>query len=824
MRVNNETFLKVLFGARYKDVHVTSFKYDPLNIPNDEHLKAWKGDTFDKYTLKENENQYFTISLFDKDEQHIARRRKSLFQQTHVIVLDDVKEKLSLTEVKKLPSPTYILETSPGSEQWGYVLTSPETNRHTVENLLDGLVANGLAPNAKDPGMKGVTRYVRLPDGVNTKKSKMVNGKPFQCLIKKWNPFNTVTLEQLAQPFCVDLYKKRREERLDGATDIPDHPLLNVGLNIKEIRSKGRFDITCPWVEEHTKQVDSGTGIFTNEDGSLGFKCHHGHCENRTGKDLMEYLEDKKPGFTQKYNEWKFQHNMKELVNDVNETPQNEDQLLDFIKESDKSSKQCREYIKLLLKEVDQKDQMERDHYHDSIIEVMGYTKKTFKNILEDLRETWYDNKPISFYDNVVYIKEQNRFYEYSTQIFLTPDAFQNSYSHIDSDAKKQALNNGRVTKVDKIDFAPKKPRIYEQDGVTCANTWNAIRENKGQPGDCTPWLKHWDTLGWSDHKEHMLKWMAYTILHPENKINHMLLLGGMEGTGKDFLLYPLKIAMGNYYKTIDGHVLLSGFNDYLLNTAYLHINEAELGDRREALEISNKLKPLAAAPPDTLRVNQKGITPIDVQNIVNLSMTTNSQIPIKLSGASRRFYAVWSDLNVRSKNNEMLPEWLKYFSSLWDWMKKGGVNHCIYHLRNNIDLSDFKPGEAPKMTDFLRDIQESSKSPAQLTIEAFIEHEVGAFKSDLITTTTACETIRSAMFSDVDYMYQLPNWFTPVKVGRIFQDIQSCVRLRGRKNNIDKKIWAIRNVEKYKDMSMKELYDEYEKQIEVNKVITVLK
>ena len=83
-------------------------------------------------------------------------------------MLDDVKEKLNLEEVNRLPAPSWV-ETSKGSEQWGYILTEPCTERHQVENLLDGLVANGLAPDGRDPGMKGVTRYVRLPDGYNTK-------------------------------------------------------------------------------------------------------------------------------------------------------------------------------------------------------------------------------------------------------------------------------------------------------------------------------------------------------------------------------------------------------------------------------------------------------------------------------------------------------------------------------------------------------------------------------------------------------------------------------------------------------------------------------
>ena len=214
MPSNNE-FLSVLFGADSQWAHVTDFSYDPSNMPDGKSLSAWKGDYFSRYQFGEQTNQYFTISTFMPDEKNVARRRKVLYRYTHVIVLDDVKEKLSLEQAQKLPTPTWVLETSPGSEQWGYVLNEPCSDRGRVENLLDGLVANGLAPDGKDPGMKGVTRYVRLPEGYNNKASKLVNGQPFKCRITEWNPFYRVTLEQLAEPFAVNLNAVRRETRVD---------------------------------------------------------------------------------------------------------------------------------------------------------------------------------------------------------------------------------------------------------------------------------------------------------------------------------------------------------------------------------------------------------------------------------------------------------------------------------------------------------------------------------------------------------------------------------------------------------------------------------
>ena len=853
----NLEFVTALFGDDAPWAHVTYFPYDPNAIPEGRHLASWKGDYFSRYSFGKNTNQYFTISNFYSDDQGVARRRKALFRHTPVIVLDDVKEKLSMEEVSKLPLPSWILETSKGSEQWGYILDTPCTTRSRVENLLDGLVANGLAPEGKDPGMKGVTRYVRMPDGVNTKSSKLVDGQPFKCQITLWSPDHKVSIESLALPFEVDLDAVRRESRTDGAAEVSDHPLLDLPdlIHVKEVRSAGRFDITCPWVDEHTGADDSGSAIFTNDDGSMGFKCHHGACQERTGRDLLKLLEGLNPGFGVQFANWKVMRSFQAIVgsevsfnspeiappppppeisfNSPATVPEvsflappattapvadsGVDQMIGALGREIPGSAAARNMAQQILKVVDDLPQIDKLHIHNQICDVMTWSKTDFKDIIRDLREQWYAQakKDSSFYDEVFYIKEQNQFYDWKSRIFFTVEAFQNSFSHEDAEAKKVALTDGRVKKVDKIDYAPKKPRIFIENNLTYGNTYYDD-ETRGVMGDAARWLGHWDAMGWGSHQEHMLKWMAYTILHPENKINHMLLLGSGEGCGKDFLLYPLIKAMGDNAEVISGEVLIEGFNEYLLSTKYLHINETELGDRKEAIAISNKLKPLATAPPETLRMNPKGTKAINVRNIVNATMTTNSQMPLRLNGMSRRYYAAWSDLNTRDEYDNPTPEWSRYWDDRWDWMKAGGADICIWHLRNCVDISDFNPAAAPPMTEFLREICEASKSTAQQSVEAFVRGRLGAFRSDLVSSSDAAGTLKNGELFASDLIYCDTKIFTPVKVGLLFKEMNGCVKLRAKKGISEVRCWAIRDVEKYKAMSASQLYDEYERQTQI--------
>ena len=867
LQITNKEFIDAIFGEDSPWCHVTDFPHDPGNIPKDKHLIAWKGDYFSRYKMSPNTNQYFTISTFYCDDQQQARRRKALYRQTHCLVLDDVREKLSEEAAQRLPEPSWILETSENSLQWGYILDTPCTEAARIDNLNDGLIASDLAPKGKDPGQRGITRYVRLPEGINNKVSKLVNGQPYKCQMRLWKPFNKVTLEQLAEPFGIDLATIRREQRVDGAAEVSDHPLINIPdtIHIKEVRSDGRFDILCPWVEEHTGQDDSGSAVFTNSDGTIGFKCHHGACDSRTGADLLRFIDNDTPGFSSKLKNWQVMRELDAVAEPVSflsslpaAQPKNNVQstttntvglhagsneqtepsfltptsarqnlpeqtiepdalqlICDKLRRELPGTNEQRELATKVLKFTDDMPKIDQKHWHEVVIDIMRWSKADFKDIITDFRKTWYGEKisKAEFYDNVVFVKELNHFYDWESSIFFSTEAFQNAFCHEDAEARKIALQDGRVQKVDRLDYAPKQPRIFIENGCRYANTWCEASQHFGAPGDSSRWIQHFDALGWEEHRDHIEKWMAFTLRHPDQKINHMLLLGSGEGCGKDFLLYPLVKAMGDNHTTIEGEDLLSDFREFLLSTKYLHINEAELGDRREALAVSNKLKPLAAAPPDTLRVNQKGVKHVKVRNIVNATMTTNSVMPLRLNGASRRFYALWSELNVRDKNDNMKREWMDYWEDRWAWMKNGGWKAVVHHLMHVVDLTNFNPYEAPPMTEFLREIKESSKSPMQQTIEQFIKKEHGAFRCDVLTTSDMGETLRAGAMMPSDMMTD-PKFFTDKKVGMVLKEIGSYKQIRCS----EARLWIIRDEEKYAAMTSTALYHEYERQMKIAK------
>jgi hypothetical protein len=127
------------------------------------------------------------ISSFRPGADGVVYRRKENFAACHVIMVDDVGTKVP--EYRLELGPSYQFETSPGNHQVGYLLDPPEIDRAKVERLLDEMVRSGLAMDGADPGMRGVTRYARLPVGWNNK-AKYVErlGAPFVHQIVTWEP------------------------------------------------------------------------------------------------------------------------------------------------------------------------------------------------------------------------------------------------------------------------------------------------------------------------------------------------------------------------------------------------------------------------------------------------------------------------------------------------------------------------------------------------------------------------------------------------------------------------------------------------------------
>lgn len=125
----------------------------------------------EKLIFPENTNNYFSLAVFLPDDAGQYRRQKMRFHALHAIMLDDVGTKVAMEKLTVAPS--WLLETSPGNHQAGYLLNDPLTDGNMADRLMHAIVAAGLC----DPGANGPrTRLGRLPIAVNGK-----HEPPFRC-------------------------------------------------------------------------------------------------------------------------------------------------------------------------------------------------------------------------------------------------------------------------------------------------------------------------------------------------------------------------------------------------------------------------------------------------------------------------------------------------------------------------------------------------------------------------------------------------------------------------------------------------------------------
>lgn len=296
--VTNEVVLAELF-KRMPDTE-RAILCSVRGNPSEADPTAWVGTPWRSgpCPLRHDRNNYVAISSFTADDSGKFRRRKSQFGRTWAIMVDDIGTKLPLEAVPKELTPTLVVETSPGNYQATFFLDQPVQHVDYVSEAIRQMIEK-LTKGGNDPGMAGVTRVLRLPEGINGKPAYMRDGQPWHCKVWVWRPDIRTTWEELRVAFGLIEKVKVYTEPNDGVTLERKRcfGLVRDGLKalrmIKHATGSGWMDITCPWIDQHTGRANTGTAVAPpmKANGYMGgFKCHHGHCENKNWGDLEEWV------------------------------------------------------------------------------------------------------------------------------------------------------------------------------------------------------------------------------------------------------------------------------------------------------------------------------------------------------------------------------------------------------------------------------------------------------------------------------------------------------------------------------------------------------
>jgi putative DNA primase/helicase len=227
---------------------------------------------------------YFCVSSTNTIEASgHARRRKQDLAATACAVIDDVGTKVDRARVEALlPPPSWVLKTSmpngsAGNYQLGFILKGVASTE-AADRLITHLANVGLT----DVGSKGAAHVFRLPGSLNEKYDP-----PFAATLEEWAPDRRYT--------PAELVAKLPPEHSDRVVAW----LERRGI-VHQRRTDGGFDITCPWVAEHTAGADGDTSTtYWPATGGQppGFRCLHGHCDDRGVKQLFEWIKSTDPKF-----------------------------------------------------------------------------------------------------------------------------------------------------------------------------------------------------------------------------------------------------------------------------------------------------------------------------------------------------------------------------------------------------------------------------------------------------------------------------------------------------------------------------------------------
>lgn len=300
--ISNITFLKAIFGdisGEYKPAFV-SFKGDPQK--DSYWTRLWNLSEIGDMS----HNNYFTLSTFGPDKNGNYLAQNNSFHAIHVIVLDDVcisRTKVNKTQIDPknvktfLPKASYVLKTSKGNAQVGYILKEPVADMDKIKELGELLAKYQLSDPKTLHDLP--TRLMRLPQGSNGKKSRLCS-----CELKKFEPELKYSLEELCKKMTTKQKSKEKayaeEPKLSASYVLDLPPAQNPVLTALKDRDlykgpsnkPGYHNIICPNHAEHTNKAE--TGAMYREPCSrypMGvISCVHSHCKNLKTSNFLKML------------------------------------------------------------------------------------------------------------------------------------------------------------------------------------------------------------------------------------------------------------------------------------------------------------------------------------------------------------------------------------------------------------------------------------------------------------------------------------------------------------------------------------------------------
>tara|TARA_R110002110_G_scaffold62750_1_gene174913 strand:- start:679 stop:3144 length:2466 start_codon:yes stop_codon:yes gene_type:complete len=254
---------------------------------------------------------YYSLTTVYPDANGELHHKSEAFAAMHGIIFDDIGTKVDAADVPASLVPSYIIESSEGNYQWGFLFDKPLVDIEHAKSLISLISHAGLS----DAGGKVPVKLVRLPEGINGKKKS--EKQMFHVKLNKWTGL-TYTPEQIVERIGLtdesgDITWDRIKSGYDPVAKKHNSkflPLLPQGQSsegtVDEVLewlyqegavmahgAGGWVEIVCPWHHKHSdgaltagyKPLGYGDDPFQR-----GFNCFHDGCADKDTKDFFVHV------------------------------------------------------------------------------------------------------------------------------------------------------------------------------------------------------------------------------------------------------------------------------------------------------------------------------------------------------------------------------------------------------------------------------------------------------------------------------------------------------------------------------------------------------
>ena len=601
------------------------------------------------------------------------------------MMLDDVGTKSKVPPI----DPTWIMETSEGSFQWGFAFSEQPT-----KNAFTAAIKAIADAGYTDPGATNAVRNCRIPGSVNLKQGR----NNFAARLVEFHPKREYTLDDICAalgvtPAEADTAQFRHVSLRDTGGDNVLKWLSDNNLVLSKVNNEGWCGVVCPNHAEHTD--GNIEGRYKPLDRS--FCCYHGHCQHIDSRTFLDWVaENDGPRVTPGLRDELIAERMKIMADKIQPTEAFPDEAA------------------AIVKEVERKE--------------AGRLEKS------------------EWFARFAYIQSDDSYFDMVTRRETPRNVFNALFRHVECKsmhgAKKNRIQasvyfderrqeNGAKALVG-VTYAPGEDVLVARDGLVYGNTWINYRPDVSgsddmADSDIQPWLDHCRLLvPEADELEHVLNVMAFKVQTPNVKINHAVLHGGDEGCGKDSMWAPFLWAIGGEHQHNRSIIENKGLESqwgYGLQAEVVILNELKEPEAKERRALANKLKPIIAAPPETLTINRKGLHPYEMLNRLQVIAFTNDPVPISIPSQDRRWFCLWSNAPRMDPRDA---------DKLWKWYKNGGFQKIAAWLHQR-DVSAFNPAAAPPVTDWKLNMVEQGMSMTESHLVDMITRRIKPFDKGVV-------------------------------------------------------------------------------------------